>query len=145
MRLVLSLAVMALAAHSTSLAWKASTIDEYAASENATMDGDLVIGKRGLSGEATESCPKHHPHECSCYNEGQLWCSFPETGKMKDYDNNCEARRHVLDIIYTLCTLEAKQDSDEFFSWRNRKARPGENIYQCWPEKIIPPHSSPYQ
>lgn len=143
MHLVLSLAAMALAANSAFVARNVSAVDVYTANENATMDS--AIEKRGLSGEPPESCPKDHPHECSCYNEGQLWCSFPQSGKMKDYDNSCEARRHVLDIIYTLCTLEAEQDSDKFFSWRNRKVKPGENIYKCWPAKITPARSSPYQ
>lgn len=147
MHLARSLTAVALAARVIaypSVDWNISAVDGSAADDLDDTMGD-TIGKRVLLGGPVQTCPMDYPNECSCYGDGQLWCSSPETGNMADYDNNCEAKHHVRDIIYTLCTEDPEHPKDDFYSWQGKMVRPGENIYKCWPSKMIPPRSSTYQ
>lgn len=127
---------------------KASAANASFADPSAVdASGASVLAGRDLAinnAAPPETCPKDYPGGCSCYRKGQLWCSLPETGNMADYDNDCEAKRHVLDIIYTLCT-GPYHDRDKWFTFKNIRTKPGQNIYKCWPMKITPPRSSPYQ
>lgn len=125
--------------------WVNTTIDGPTANDlNATMD--FTIGERALLRRGSEErCPIDHPNECSCYGEGQKWCSPPDSGSMADYNNECEAKRQVKNIIYTLCTKDPDHEIDVWYSWKDQEVKPGQNIYKCWPSKITPYGSGPYQ
>lgn len=130
-----------------------STSDDtpYKEFENATrLNGDalrvaLTFAGYDFKHEPPQSCPDDYPHECKCYREGTTWCGFPVTGSMRDYREQCEATRHVEDIINTLCTLKYVGKEKWPHTWSNKKVDPGQNIYFCWPMKLVPPLSPLYQ
>lgn len=115
-------------------AYNISAANHFAAMDMATLN----------LARDEEPCYTDYPDECDCYYDGQLWCSPPENNNMKDYKNECEAIRHVLDIIYTLCTLSPEKYHRKY-SWLWKRVQPGENIYMCWPMQMTPARSSPYQ
>ena len=116
----------------------------------STADAFVVMDTDAfdLAAASPETCPRDYPHECSCYKGGQPWCTRQGSGSMLadvNGDNDCEAKRHALDIIYTLCTLNPWSNDDRWFSWRNKMVKPGESVYKCWPMDLLLPNDMPYQ